>query len=297
MLDAAFATQAKAAKHFTSALVPYIPHIYFASALWSVKMRALNFIAAERPAMSFNALYTDLSGYYDLMCADIDYQRQSAAAMRLHQFFGSGGHTHLDLACGTGPHIEHFLQAGYQCTGLDLNQPMLDIAGQRCPQAQFVQQNMCAFNISEPVDLITCFLYSLHYSGNIDGLKACLRHVVPALKSGGVFCFSAVDKNKIDNSALLRQHASHQQSHFVFESGWFYQGFGDEQQLRLKIQKTTQGVTELWQDHHPMVAVSFAELKALLEPDFEVVMLEHDFEKILPLAPDSGNALFVCIKH
>ncbi|MGY2437652.1 SAM-dependent methyltransferase, partial [Escherichia coli] len=26
--------------------------------------------------MSGNALYTDLSGYYDLMCADIDYAAQ-----------------------------------------------------------------------------------------------------------------------------------------------------------------------------------------------------------------------------
>ncbi|BBI62566.1 hypothetical protein HSBAA_38720 [Vreelandella sulfidaeris] len=35
--------------------------------------------------MSVNALYTDLSGYYDLMCLDIDYQAQSNAIRRLHQ--------------------------------------------------------------------------------------------------------------------------------------------------------------------------------------------------------------------
>jgi len=33
-------------------------------------------------AMSSNALYTDLSGYYDLLCADIDYQAQSHSAQR-----------------------------------------------------------------------------------------------------------------------------------------------------------------------------------------------------------------------
>lgn len=247
--------------------------------------------------MSFNALYTDLSGYYDLMCADIDYQTQSAGAMRLQQFFGGDGKTHLDLACGTGPHIQHFLQAGYQCTGLDLNQPMLDLAQQRCPAAQFLQQNMCDFKINEPVDFITCFLYSLHYAADTEGLKACINQVLPALKTGGVFCFNTVDKYKIDNSLLVRHNASHQQSDFVFESGWFYPGAGDKQQLRLKIQKTTAGVTELWQDEHPMVAVSFSELKALLEPAFEVVILEHDFEKIVPWDEQSGNAIFVCIKR
>ncbi len=35
--------------------------------------------------MSANALYTDLSSYYDLMCADIDYQAQSSSIRRLHQ--------------------------------------------------------------------------------------------------------------------------------------------------------------------------------------------------------------------
>lgn len=247
--------------------------------------------------MSFNALYTDLSGYYDLMCADIDYQTQSTGAMRLQQFFGGQGKTHLDLACGTGPHIQHFLQAGYQCTGLDLNQPMLDLAKQRCPQAQFLQQNMCDFKVGEPVDFISCFLYSLHYSGDTQGLKNAIAAVLAALKPGGVFCFNAVDKNKIDNNAWVRHSAQLQDSDFVFESGWFYSGTGDKQQLRLKIQKTTAGVTELWQDEHPMVAVGFAELKALLEPDFEVIMLEHDYDKIVPLDEQSGNAIVVCVKR
>ena len=59
--------------------------------------------------MSSNALYTDLSGYYDLLCADIDYQAQSHSAQRLHQLFGNGGNRYLDLACGTGPHVRYFM--------------------------------------------------------------------------------------------------------------------------------------------------------------------------------------------
>ena len=41
--------------------------------------------------MSHNAIYTDLSGYYDLMCADIDYPAQSQCVQRIHQLFGNGG--------------------------------------------------------------------------------------------------------------------------------------------------------------------------------------------------------------
>ena len=246
--------------------------------------------------MSFNALYTDLSGYYDLMCADIDYQTQSQGAIRLVQFFGNGGLKHLDLACGTGPHIEHFLAAGFDCTGLDLNQPMLDLAKQRCPQAQFLQQNICDFQLEQPVDVITCFLYSLHYAGDTAGLTACIQKVLAALTPGGVFCFNAVDKDKIDNKATVRHQATEGHNDFVFESAWAYPGNGDRQSLNLRISKTSHGITEQWQDQHPMVAVSFAELRALLEPEFEVILLEHDYQKIVPWDLSSGNALFVCIK-
>jgi ubiquinone/menaquinone biosynthesis C-methylase UbiE len=255
--------------------------------------------------MSFNALYTDLSGYYDLMCADIDYQTQSLGAIRLAQFFGNGGIQHLDLACGTGPHIAHFLAAGFECTGLDLNQPMLDLAKQRCPQAKFLRQNICDFQLEQQVDVITCFLYSLHYTADTQGLISCIGQVLTALKPGGVFCFNAVDKDLIDNQATVRHSyrqiskvdTTMQQHDFIFESGWFYSGQGDRQTLNVSIAKTSQGVTHQWQDQHPMVAVNFAQLRALLEPAFEVILLEHDYEKIVPWDQRSGNALVVCIKH
>lgn len=245
---------------------------------------------------SSNALYTDLSGYYDLMCADIDYRAQSQSARRLHQFFGGDGRAHLDLACGTGPHIRHFLDAGYQSSGLDLNQPMLDKAQLRCPEARFMRQNMCDFTLAEPVDLITCFLYSIHYSASIAKLKTCISSVAAALKPGGVFCFNAVDKNKIDNNSYVRHSAELDNSQFVFESGWNYSGQGEQQSLHLSIEKTTADITQIWQDQHPMVAVSFAELELLLRSSFEVHILEHNYEKIASWDKEAGNALFVCIK-
>lgn len=246
--------------------------------------------------MSFNALYTDLSDYYDLMCAGIDYQAQSNAVHRLNQMFGNQGSHHLDLACGTGPHIRHFLDLGYHSTGLDINPPMLDRARLRCPEAHFMVQDMCHFKVAEPQDLVTCFLYSIHYSDGLAKLKACIASVHDALAPGGVFCFNAVDKHRIDNSLFVRHRAEHENSRFVFSSGWHYGGAGEKQSLLLSIEKTTSGATQIWQDEHPMVAVSFAELLTLLQPYFDVHLFEHDYDKIVPWDQASGNALIVGIK-
>ncbi|MEZ8758664.1 class I SAM-dependent methyltransferase [Vibrio splendidus] len=246
--------------------------------------------------ISSNALYTDLSGYYDLMCVDIDYQAQSNCVRRLHQIFGNGGKTHLDLACGTGPHVRHFIDFGYQSNGLDLNAPMLDIARVRCPEANFSEQNMSSFEVAEPLDLITCFLYSIHYNDGFEKLKECVESVHRALKPEGIFCFNVVDKDKISNDLFVRHTTNLEQDDFTFSSGWYYSGKGNKQALKLSIEKTTAGETQVWNDEHPMVAFSFKELIKILKPYFEVHIFEHDYDKLLPWDTKSGNALIACVK-
>ena len=246
---------------------------------------------------SANALYTDLSGYYDLMCVDIDYHAQSHCVKRLQQLFGNGGKRHLDLACGTGPHVRHFLDFGFDSSGLDINQPMLDIAAQRCPEAQFAVQDMADFSSDEPLDLITCFLYSIHYNGGIDKLKQCIASAHAALADGGVFCFNAVAKDKINNALFVEHGATQNDDKFTFRSSWFYQGEGEMQALKLSIQKCNAEQDFVWHDEHPMVAVTYMELLALLEPYFEVEMFEHDYQKITPITADAGNAIVVCVKR
>jgi len=246
--------------------------------------------------MSRNAIYTDLSGYYDLMCADIDYSAQSYCVQRLQQLFGNGGKRHLDLACGTGPHVRHFLDAGYVSSGLDINQPMLDRAQARCPETQFYLQDMCCFTAGKPLDLITCFLYSIHYSGSIDRLQACVDSVQAALAPGGLFCFNAVDKDQIDNGAWVSHSAGHADGQLSFSSGWYYSGEGERQLLKLRVERNAAGEQQIWKDEHPMVAVSFDRLISLLQPQFDVQVLEHDYDRILPWNQTSGNAIFVCVK-
>lgn len=246
--------------------------------------------------MSSTALYTDLSSYYDLMCADINYREQTDYVCRIHQLFGNQGRRYLDLACGTGPHIRHFIDAGYQSSGLDINQPMLDIARQRCPEAQFIWQDMSSFKVAEPLDLVTCFLYSIHYNASLDKLQECIASVHAALKPGGVFCFNSVDKNTIDNREGIKRTLEHNNSQFMFQSGWYYCGQGEQQMLRLHIDKTTAGQTESWQDQHPMVAVSFQQLQEFLRPYFAVHIFEHAYDKIVPWGGVAGNAILVAVK-
>jgi ubiquinone/menaquinone biosynthesis C-methylase UbiE len=247
--------------------------------------------------MSSNALYTDLSGYYDLMCADIDYQEQSHYVRRLHQLFGNGGNCYLDMACGTGPHLRYFLEFGFLSHGIDINQPMLDIAKIRCPDAHFSQQDMSNLRFTDEIDLISCFLYSIHYNQTLEKLRECITSVHRALKTGGIFCFNSVDKNTIDNREGIKRLLTQDESEFSFQSNWYYSGEGDKQELQLTIEKSTDGLLETWRDQHSMVALTFVQLKELLDPLFEVHIFAHDYQKIIPWDNLLGNANFVCVKR
>lgn len=247
--------------------------------------------------MSSTALYTDLSRYYDLMCADINYREQSEYVRRINQLFGNGGKRYLDLGCGTGPHVRHFIDSGFECSGLDIHEPMLDIARQRNPEANFFQGDMSSFRVAESFDLITTFLYSIHYNQSLIKLRECISSVYAALNEGGIFCFNAVDKSAITNKSGVRHAAAYESSEFIFSSNWYYPGHGDEQQLRVRIEKTTEGLTEVWQDQHQMVALNFQFLKELLESFFEVYLFEHVYDRIEPWGGSSGNAIFVCVKN
>src|SRR5690606_4464696 len=106
------------------------------------------------------------------------------------------------------------------------------------------------------LDLITCFLYSIHYSGGVERLKACIASVHAALRTGGVFCFNVVDKNKIDNNISATHTARQAGAYFTFSSAWNYCGAGEKQLLKLRIEKTGINDAQVWHDEHHMVAFS-----------------------------------------
>jgi SAM-dependent methyltransferase len=243
------------------------------------------------------ALYTDLSNYYDLMCSNIDYAEQCAGAYRIHQVFGGGGCEYLDLACGTGPHIEHFLAYGYAATGLDIHAPMLERAALRVPKARFSLQDMTQFTFAQSFDFITCFLYSAHYCYPSSAFLSLLQRVFNVLNPQGVFCFDVVDKNTIANDEGYKHSLLVDDQQFHFSSRWAYCGEGDKLDLHLCIERQMGGQTELWQDLHTMVALDIPTLQRLLEQvGFRVILLERDFTRLVPWGGHTGNIIVVCVK-
>jgi SAM-dependent methyltransferase len=105
------------------------------------------------------------------------------------------GHHLLDLCCGTGQLSSHFLENGYQATGLDLSQHMLDYARENCAahiiagQAQFIQGNAANYHLDQPVHLAVSTFDALNHLPDLEALNDCFACTWHAVNPGGMFIF------------------------------------------------------------------------------------------------------------
>lgn len=243
-------------------------------------------------------LYADLSAYYDQFCAEVDYAEQCAFAERAFKLFAlSPARDYLDLACGTGPHLQQMQVRGFTATGIDNSVAMLKLAALRCPTATLQLCDLAEFGQVAEFDLLTCFLYSLHYSHPLSALAQTLQRAWQALKPGGVFIFNAVDARGISNAAGIVTQLIDGAAKLSFRSGWYYRGEGEVLDLRLTLTRETAEGPRHWHDHHTMTAVTLPELNSMLEDiGFIVTMLEHDYQVISPWQGGNFNAIFVACK-
>jgi SAM-dependent methyltransferase len=122
------------------------------------------------------------------------------AAPRIRAFYestllGHENHTLLDLCCGTGNLLLHFLDQGYQGTGLDLSEAMLGYARENAAayvltgQARFVQGNAADFSLDEQYGLVVSTFDALNHLPDMAALRGCFQSVYHHLLPGGVFVF------------------------------------------------------------------------------------------------------------
>jgi ubiquinone/menaquinone biosynthesis C-methylase UbiE len=93
----------------------------------------------------------------------------------------------LDVGCGGGVHIKHYLKTGAKCSGIDLSDTMIELAKKNCPNADFKVGSMLKLPYkSNSFDIITCSL-AIDYVENLDKV---LKEMSRVLKKGGRVYYS-----------------------------------------------------------------------------------------------------------
>ena len=122
---------------------------------------------------------------YDAVYASIrDYPREAAELDRLIQERRPGARTLLDLACGTGAHLEHL--TGYEVEGLDLDPEMLGVARERLPNVPLHEGDMADFDLGKRFDAVVCMFSSIGYVRTAERLRSAVASMARHLEPGGV---------------------------------------------------------------------------------------------------------------
>jgi ubiquinone/menaquinone biosynthesis C-methylase UbiE len=138
--------------------------------------------AAEAPRIP----YSLSAKVYD---AIYSYKEYGAEARRVRQLIRQYGPsrpvTLLDVACGTGSHLE-YLARWFDCTGVDTTAGMLRIARRKLPRVRFVRGTMEAFDLGARFDALTCLFSAIGYVRSERELRRTLRNFAAHLNPGGV---------------------------------------------------------------------------------------------------------------
>ncbi len=133
-----------------------------------------------------SAPYQEMAEAYDILHADRPYAQEARAIRALvRRHAGPSARTLLDVACGTGRHLEHLVR-WFDCTGLDSSAAMLARARQRAPSARYVKGRMQDVPVGGRFDVVTCLFSAIGYLRSRAELERTLSGFSGHLAVGGV---------------------------------------------------------------------------------------------------------------
>ncbi|MGA8663952.1 MAG: methyltransferase domain-containing protein [Thermoplasmata archaeon] len=124
--------------------------------------------------------------YYDLLNETKDYHLETVRLAAIAKRFSTGSpRTWLDVACGTGRHLE-YLRHRYDATGLDLSREMLRIARRRLPGTPLLRGDMRTFRTGHTFDVVSCLFSAIGHLRTRRDVQGAFANFYRHLNPGGV---------------------------------------------------------------------------------------------------------------
>jgi SAM-dependent methyltransferase len=135
--------------------------------------------------------------YYDLLYRDKDYAGEAAYAARLWRAHAPAARHILELGCGSGLHAMELARMGYEITGIDISEVMLEAAAARLAQAgdevgsrlRFLHADARSCRLGRTFDAVISLFHVLSYQTSNADLEGGLRTAAAHLLPGAPFVF------------------------------------------------------------------------------------------------------------
>lgn len=130
-------------------------------------------------------MFSRSARFYDALYTWKDYGEETRRIIGLVDDIRPSATTLLDVACGTGKHLE-LLRGRFEVEGVDLDPNLLAIARERNPGVPLHEADMVSFDLGRTFDVVCCLFSSIGYVETLEKLEAAALSLARHAAPGGV---------------------------------------------------------------------------------------------------------------
>ncbi|MBD3167109.1 methyltransferase domain-containing protein [bacterium] len=139
------------------------------------------------------APFTEICPYYDEIHTDVNYHKLSLHLVRLAQHHHVNVRMVTDIGCRTGLLLHHLAERGFEVTGVETTQQMVDwaagFADYKAVPVSFYLSNMKQKLPFDNQDMVLCLHQNMNYFHNQADLELFLSMVRMMVAPKGLFVF------------------------------------------------------------------------------------------------------------
>ncbi len=171
--------------------------------------------------------YEQFSYAYDRMMRNVNYTRWCDYIETLFKMYGCEPQDVLDLACGTGSLTLLLASKGYNVTGLDRAEGMLNVAREKADsenqKISLHQGDMINFKLDQKFDAILCTYDSINYAIDESELSKMFVTVSKHLTIDGLFIFDVTtERNIVEHFHNKTFSENHQDYSYIWKNNYLY---------------------------------------------------------------------------
>ncbi|MGN1115572.1 MAG: class I SAM-dependent DNA methyltransferase [Candidatus Ornithomonoglobus sp.] len=144
--------------------------------------------------------YKEFAYIYDkLMREDVNYPAWCDYIENLFDRHGAAPDTICELACGTGSMTAQLERRGYDMTGVDISEDMLEVAWTKLKDPRLIHSDMAKLVPYRRFDAFLCMIDGINYVIAPAQIQNTFDMVRTYLNDGGVFIFDVSTRYKLEN--------------------------------------------------------------------------------------------------
>lgn len=223
--------------------------------------------------------YTAFAKIYDEFMDNVDYDSWCARIVDMLKERGIENGLVLDLGCGTGTLTEMLSKAGYDMTGIDSSDEMLQKAIEKRDISKedilYLCQDMREFELYGTMAAVVSACDCVNYITGKDELLQVFRLVNNYLDPGGIFIFDFNTRGKYEKIGSDSIAEAREDAAFIWENYYDEREALNEYQLTLFI-KEKDDIYKRYEEYHVQRGYELGEIKELLKEAGMVFLAAFD---------------------